>query len=62
MWYFIIGVIVAVGVTVWQAVNSMEEFEEDIRKNEWWLALLYCAVLWPVFIIALVLIMTKRLV
>ena len=61
MWYFIIGVIVAVGITIWQAAASIKAFEEDICRSEWWLALLYCAVLWPVFIVALVLIASKKL-
>lgn len=62
MWYFIIGLIVALGITLWQAFTSTDEFMEDVSNSEWWAALLYCAVLWPVFIVALVLIASKKLV
>ena len=62
MWYFIIGLLIAVGIAIWSAVISMEEFEEDICRAEWWMALAYCAVLWPVFIVALILIASKRLI
>ena len=62
MWYFIIGLIVVIGIILLQAIGARDEFKQDIRTGEWWLALGYCLIAWPVLIVAFMLIASKKLI
>ena len=59
MLYFIIGLVFAALLAVWEAAVNMEFFKEDIHNIEWWFTMAYCALVWPVIIIGFIIVKLK---